>query len=248
MQYKVWNIFFLSMIGTNWITVRKSTRTAEEVIGSLKLPVDPIKSILGTEKLEKNLKVEFEPHSVKGHENWYKPVPELLARIDSIEDYDGEEPPPPPPEPKVWRQYEDPHYYCSSCNGQFEVETDVVALDSDYIDYGGVHYSGDLKHGYLCNRCALEGGLTNIIYPEFYSKRESLAPYWEQSDENFLSKCSDDGPIDESCIYIWIKARVLTRTLYAMFIENHPSGSISDAKDFIIEALEFIERNPINRQ
>ena len=53
MQYKVWNIFFLSMIGTNWITVRKSTRTAEEVIGSLKLPVDPIKSILGTEKLEK---------------------------------------------------------------------------------------------------------------------------------------------------------------------------------------------------
>ena len=33
-----------------------------------------------------------------------------------------------------------------------------------------------------------------------------------------------------------------------MFIENHPSGSISDAKDFIIEALEFIERNPINRQ
>ena len=50
--------------------------------------------------------------------------------------------------------------------------------------------------------CALEGGLTNIIYPEFYSKRESLSPYWEQSDENFLSKCSDDGPIYESCMKV----------------------------------------------
>ena len=241
MHYKVWNIFFLSMIGTNWITIKKSSRTAEEVIGSLKLPVNLIKSILGTGKLEKNLKAEFELHSVNGHENWYKPVPELLTRIDSIEDYDGEGPPPPPPEPKVRIQYEDPYYYCSNCNGQFEVETDLVALDSDYMDYGDVHYMGVLDHGYLCRRCALEGGLTNIVYPKFYSKRESLSPYWEQSDENFLSICLNDDPIYESYRYIWIKARVLTRTLYAMFIANHPSGSISDAKDFIIEALDVIE-------
>jgi len=242
MSLKTWNIVFIQLSDLDYITVKKSSRAPEEVLKSLKLPCDVIKTILGTYHLEKSIKAEFEPHSVSNYEGWYHPVPEVLERINLIEDYDGEGPPPPPPEPKVWVEYEDPYYYCSSCNGQFEVESDMVAIDSDYRDYGDTHYGGVPNHGYLCRSCALEGGLTNIIFPKFYSKRELLSPYWEQSDENFLSKCTDDGPVYESYRYIWIKARVLTRTLYAMFITNHPNGSISDAKDFIIEALDVIGR------
>lgn len=192
MHYKVWNIIFLQMPGAGWITVKKTSRAPSVAMESLKLPVDLIKTISGTMALHKSLKTEFEPHSVSGHDDWYSPVPELLARIDSIEDYDGGEPPPPPPEPEAPRHYEDPYYYCSGCNDQFDEyeKDDLITVGEDYTDYGEVHLYGSLEHGHLCRRCALGGGLTNIIYPIFYENRMSLSPYWEQSDESFLSKCS----------------------------------------------------------
>ena len=242
MSLKTWNIIFIQLPDLGYITVKKSSRTPEEVMKYLKLPCDVIKTILGTFHLEKSIKAEFELHSVSNYEGWYHPVPEVLERIDSIEDYDGEGPPPPPPEPKVRRRYEryEMNYrYCSGCNGQFEEHewNNLIDVGEDYIDYGDVHYMGSLGHGYLCSRCALEGGLTNIIYPTFYFNRESH-PYWDERDEEFLSICTDVAPLNENIKYVWVKASVFTRVSYASFIVGHPTGNISDAKDFILKILE----------
>lgn len=242
MSLKTWNIIFIQLPDLGYITVKKSSRTPEEVMKYLKLPCDVIKTILGTFHLEKSIKAEFELHSVSNYEGWYHPVPEVLERIDSIEDYDGEGPPPPPPEPKVRRRYErdEMNYrYCSSCNSQFEEHewNNLIDVGEDYIDYGDVHYMGSIGHGYLCSRCALEGGLTNIIYPTFYFNRESH-PYWDERDEEFLSICTDVAPLNENIKYVWVKASVFTRVSYASFIVGHPTGNISDAKDFILKILE----------
>ena len=91
MSLKTWNIVFIQLSDLGYITVKKSSRTPEEVLKSLKLPCDVIKTILGTFHLEKSIKAEFEPHRVSNYEGWYHPVPEVLERIDSIEDYDGED-------------------------------------------------------------------------------------------------------------------------------------------------------------
>ena len=244
MSLKTWNIIFIQLADLDYITVKKSSRIPEEVMKSLKLPGKVTKTILGTFHLEKSIKAEFEPHSVSNYEGWYHPVPEVLERIDSIEDYDGEDPPPPPREPKVSRyyeDYEDPHYYCSGCNGQFEEHEKDILIDvgKDYIDYGDVHYSAIPSHGYLCSRCALAGGLTNIIYPTFFANRETLHPFWDEKDEEFLLRCSNDDPLYEGVKYVWVKASVATRQLYALFIGQHPTANISDAKDFILMAFEL---------
>ena len=241
MSYKTWNIIFIQLADLDYIIVKKSSRTPEEVMKSLKLPGEVIKTILGTFHLVKSIKAEFEPHSVSNYEGWYHPVPEVLERIGSIEDYDGGDPPPPPPEPKAPRYYEDPHYYCRGCNGQFEeYEKDIlINVGEDYIDYGDVHYDGIANHGYLCGQCALAGGLTNIIYPTFFANRETLHPFWDERDEEFLSRCSDDVPLYEGIKYVWVKASVATRQLYALFIGRHPTANISDAKNFILEAFEL---------
>ena len=242
MSLKTWNIIFIQLPDSGYITVKKSSRTPEEVMKSLKLPCDVIKTILGTFHLEKSIKAEFEPYSVSNYEGWYHPVPELLERIDSIEDYDGEGPPPPPPEPKVRRRYEryEINYrYCCGCNGQFEEHewNNLIDVGEAYRDYGNVHWWGAVPdHGYLCRECALEGGLTNIIYLTFFHNRETH-PFWDKRDEEFLSRCSADGPPYESRKYVWVKASVATRHLYALFISQHPTANINDAKDFVLTAF-----------
>ena len=240
MSHKTWNIIFIQLADLDYITVKKSSRTPEEVMKSLKLPGEVIKTILGTFHLEKSIKAEFELHSVSNYDGWYHPVPEVLDRINSIEDYDGENPPPPPPEPKASRYYEDPYYYCTGCNGQFEeYEKDIlIGVDESYTDYGDVHY-GFAGHDYLCSQCALGGGLTNIIYPTFFANREALRLFWDERDEEFLSKCSDDSPLYEGTKYVWVKASVATRQLYGQFIGRHPTANISDAKNFILKVLEL---------
>ncbi len=243
MSLKTWNIIFIQLADLDYITVKKSSRTPEEVIKSLKLPCKVIKTILGTFHLEKSIKAEFESHSVSSYREWYHPVPEVLKRIDSIEDYDGEDPPPPPREPKVSRyyeNYEDPHYYCTGCNGQFEEyeKNKLIDVGEDYTDYGDVHYMGIASHRYLCSQCALEGGLTNIIYSTFFANRETLDPFWNERDEEFLSICSNDDPLYEGIKYVWVKASVATRQLYALFIGQHPTANIREAKNFILEVFK----------
>ena len=51
--------------------------------------------------LTRGLHTEIEMLQVEGlQKGWYTSSPELLARIESIEDFDGEEPPKPKPEPE----------------------------------------------------------------------------------------------------------------------------------------------------
>ena len=256
MSLKTWNIIFIQFPDLGYITVKKSSRTPEEVMKSLKLPCDVIKTILGTFHLEKSIKAEFEPHSVSNYEGWYHPVPEVLERIDSIEDYDGEEPPKPKPKPKPQKYEREDISSCCGCGTWLsdeynEERIEFLTLDESetYIDYGEIHDDGDIMNAdawsksddYLCRKCALKGGLTNLIYPLFSTIRENLSPFWMQTDEKFLSACVDTPEIHETTRYIWVKARVFTRVCFATFIEQNPSGDLNAAIRFILAEIRRID-------
>ena len=256
MSLKTWNIIFIQLSDLGYITVKKSSRTPEEVMKSLKLPCDDIKTILGTFHLEKSIKAEFEPHSVSNYEGWYHPVPEVLERIDSIEDYDGEEPPKPKPQPKPQKYEREDIAACCGCGTWLSDEynekpIDILTLGESetYIDYGEIHGEDEIMNAhawsksddYLCRECALKGGLTNLIYPLFSIVRENLSPFWTQTDEKFLSMCVDTTEIHETTRYIWVKARVFTRKCLAAFIEQNPSGDLNAAIRFIYAQIGRIE-------
>ena len=256
MSLKTWNIIFIQFPDLSYITVKRSSRTPEEVMKSLKLPCDVIKTILGTFHLEKSIKAEFEPHSVSNYEGWYHPVPEVLERIDSIEDYDGEEPPKPKPQPKPQKYEREDIAACCGCGTWLSDEynekpIDILTLGESetYIDYGEIHGEDEIMNAhawsksddYLCRECALKGGLTNLIYPLFSIVRENLSPFWTQTDEKFLSMCVDTTEIHETTRYIWVKARVFTRKCLAAFIEQNPSGDLNAAIRFIYAQIGRIE-------
>ena len=256
MSLKTWKIIFIQLSDLGYITVKKSSRTPEEVLKSLKLPCDVIKTILGTFHLEKSIKAEFEPHRVSNYEGWYHPVKEVLERIDSIEDYDGEEPPKPKPQPKPHKYERQDIAACCGCGtwlsdeyNEKPIEILTLGESETYIDYGEIHDGMETMNAdawsksddYLCRTCALKGGLTNLIYPLFSIMRENLSPFWTQTDEKFLSICVDTPEIHETTRYIWVKARVLTRKCLAAFIEQNPSGDLKAAIRFIYAQIGRIE-------
>ena len=256
MSLKTWKIIFIQLSDLDYITVKKSSRTPEEVLKSLKLPCDAIKTILGTFHLEKSIKAEFEPHRVSNYEGWYHPVPEVLERINSIEDYDGEKPPKPKPEPKPRRYEQVDRDACCGCGtwlsdeyNEKRIEVLTLGESETYIDYGEIHDEMEVMNAdawsksddYLCRECALKGGLTNLIFPLFTNIRENLSPFWTQTDEKFLAMCVDTAEILETTRYIWVKARVFTRKCLAAFIEQNPSGNLNAAIRFIFAEIRRID-------
>ena len=190
---------------------------------------------------------------IEGLQNgWYTSSPELLARIEAIEDFDGGKPPKPKPEPEYKEYKREDMSACCGCGTWLSDEyneepIDVLTLGESetYRDYGEIHGEEEMINAdawsksddYMCRECALKGGLTNLIYPLFSTIRENLSPFWTQTDEKFLSMCVDTTEIHETTRYIWVKARVFTRKCLAAFIEQNPSGDLNAAIRFILAEI-----------
>lgn len=170
--------------------------------------------------LTRDLHTEFETLQVERvQKGWYTSSPELLARIEAIEDFDGDEPPKPEPKPKPrYIEYEEEDLpACCGCgiwlsDEYNEKPINFLTLDESntYRDYGEIHDEMDMMNAagwsksddYLCRKCALKGGLTNLIYPLFSTIRENLFPFWTEVDEKFLLMCVDTPDIHETTRYI----------------------------------------------
>ena len=258
-MYKIWTIYFAQATESKRIKIGRTTRDPETVLASLNSSEELVllKTVKGTLALSRDLHTEFEMMQVEGlQKGWYTSSPELLARIESIEDFDGGEPPKPKPEPE-YKEYKREYVpACCGCgtwlSGEYnEKLIDVLTLGESetYADYGDIHDGMEIMNAdawsksddYLCRECVLKGGLTNLIYPLFSTIRENLSPFWTQTDEKFLSMCVDTTEIHETTRYIWVKARVFTRKCLAAFIEQNPSGDLNAAIRFILAEIRRID-------
>ena len=258
-MYKVWTIYFAQAIESKRIKIGRTTQNPEKALANLNSSEELtlLKTVKGTFALTRDLHTEFEMLQVEGlQKGWYTSSPELLARIESIEDFDGGEPPKPKPEPKRKEYIEEDKSACCGCGTWLSYEYNEKRIDFltlggslTYRDYGGIHDEMEIMNAdawsksddYLCRECALKGGLTNLIYPLFSTTRENLSPFWTQTDENFLSMCVDTTEIHETTRYIWVKARVFTRKCLAAFIEQNPSGDLNAAVRFLLTAIKRID-------
>ena len=252
---KIWTIYFAQAAESKRIKIGRTTRNPETALASLSLSEELVllKTVKGSLALTRDLHAEFEMLQVKGlQKGWYTSSPELLARIESIEDFDGGEPPKPKPKPEYKEYIQEDKSACCGCGTWLSYEYNEKLIDFltlgeslTYIDYGEIHGEMEIMNAdawsksddYLCRGCALKGGLTNLIYPLFSTMRENLSPFWTQTDENFLSMCVDTTEIRETTRYIWVKARVFTRVYFAAFIEQNPSGDLKAAMRFILEEI-----------
>ena len=258
-MYKIWTIYFAQAIESKRIKIGKTTRNPETALASLNSSeaLVLLKTVKGTLALTRDLHAEFEMLQVEGlQKGWYTASPELFARVETIEDFDGGEPPKPKPEPEYKEYKQEDIAACCGCGTWLsdeynEERIEFLTLDESetYIDYGEIHDDGNIMNAdawsksddYLCRKCALKGGLTNLIYPLFSTIRENLSPFWMQTDEKFLSACVDTPEIHETTRYIWVKARVFTRVCFAAFIEQNPSGDLNAAIRFILAEIRRID-------
>ena len=260
-MYKIWTIYFAQASESKRIKIGRTTRNPETALASLNLSEELIllKTVKGTLPLTRDLHAEFETLQVEElQKGWYTSSPELLARIEAIEDFDSEEPPKPEPKSESkYKEYEEEDMSaCCGCGRWLSDEyneklIDFLTLDESdtYMDYGEIHDEDEKVNAdawsksddYLCRECALKGGLTNLIYPLFSTIRENLSPFWMQTDEKFLSVCVDTPEIHETTRYIWVKASVFTRVCFAAFIEQNPSGNLNAAIRFILAEIRRID-------
>ena len=258
-MYRIWTIYFAQATESKRIKIGRTTQEPEKALASLNVSeaLVLLKTVKGTFALARDLHTEFETLQVEGlQKGWYISSPELLARIESIEDFDGGEPPKPAPEPEYKEYKQEDRSACCGCGTWLSDEynkqrIDVLTLGESetYRDYGDIHGEDEMMNAdawsksddYLCRKCALKGGLTNLIYPLFSSIRENLSPFWTQTDENFLSMCVDTPEINETTRYIWVKARVFTRKCLAAFIEQNPSGDLNAAIRFLLAEIRRID-------
>ena len=258
-MYKVWTIYFAQASESKRIKIGKTTRNPETVLVSLNSSEELVllKTVKGTLAMTRDLHTEFEMLQVEGlQKGWYTSSSELLARIESIEDFDGGEPPKPKPEPKHEEYEQEDMSACCGCGTWLNDEYNEKLIDfltlsemDTYRDYGEIHGEDEVMNAgawsksddYLCRECALKGGLTNLIYPLFSTIRENLSPFWTQTDEKFLSMCVDTTEIRETSRYIWVKARVFTRKCLAAFIEQNPSGDLNATMRFILAEIRRID-------
>ena len=210
-MYKIWTIYFAQASESKRIKIGRTTRNPETVLPSQNSSEELVllKTIKGTLPMTRDLHAEFETLQVEGlQKGWYTSSPELLARIEAIEDFDGSEPPKPEPkpEPKYKEYKQEDMSACCGCGTWLsdeynEERIEFLTLDGSdtYTDYGEIHDEMDKVNAdgwsksddYLCRECALKGGLTNLIYPLFSTIRKNLSPFWTQIDERFLSMCVD---------------------------------------------------------
>ena len=258
-MYKIWTIYFAQATESKRIKIGKTTRNPEKVLARLNSSeaLVLLKTVKGTLALTRDLHAEFERLQIEGLQNgWYTSSPELLARIEDFEDFDGGEPPKPKPEPEYKEYKREDMSACCGCGTWLSDEYNEEPIDvltigesETYRDSGEIHGEEEMMNAdawsksddYMCRECALKGGLTNLIYPLFSTIRESLSPFWTQTDEKFLSMCVDTTEIHETTRYIWVKARVFTRTCLAAFIEQNPSGDLNAAIRFILAEIRRID-------
>ena len=103
-MYKIWTIYFAQASESKRIKIGKTTRNPETALASLNSSEELVllKTVKGTLALSRDLHAEFEMLQVEGlQKGWYTSSPELLARIEAIEDFDGGEPPKPKPKPET---------------------------------------------------------------------------------------------------------------------------------------------------
>ena len=258
-MYKIWTIYFAQTTESKRIRIGRTTRDVEKALASLKSP-EPLvvlKTVKGTLALIRDLHEEFESLALEQQTQWYTSSPELLSRIEAIEDFDGSEPPKPKPEPKYEKYESEDITACCGCGRWLDDEfygeiTDFLTLDEDesYIDWGEIHdqdermdayASSKCDNHYLCSKCVLKGGLTNLIYRTFYVSRTNLSPFWTQTDEEVLSECVNMDMVHEKDQYVWVKARIFTRKILAQFFESNPSGDMNAAKLFIIAFIRTLD-------
>ena len=258
-MYKIWTIYFAQASESKRIKIGKTTRNPETALASLNSSEELVllKTVKGTLALSRDLHTEFEILQVEGlQKGWYTSSPELLARIEAIEDFDGGEPPKPKPKPE-YKEYErEDMSACCGCGHWLSDEYNEKPIDfltlgesETYADYGEIHDGMETMNAdawsksddYLCRECVLKGGLTNLIYPLFSTTRENLSPFWTQTDEKFLSACVDTPEIHETTRYIWVKARVFTRVCFTAFIEQNLSVDLNAAIRFILAEIRRID-------
>ncbi|MYB93775.1 GIY-YIG nuclease family protein [Candidatus Poribacteria bacterium] len=265
-MYKIWTIYFAQGIESKRIKIGKTTRNPETVLASLNSSEEfvVLKTVKGTLALTRDLHAEFEMLQVEGlQKGWYTSSPELLDRIESMEDFDGGEPPKPEPKPEYKEYKPEVRSACCGCGTWLSDEYNKKPIDfltlgesETYIDYGDIHGEMEIMNAdawsksddYLCRECALKGGLTNLIYPLFSTIRENLAPFWTQANEKFLSMCVDTTEIHETTRYIWVKARVFTRKCLAAFIEQNPSGNLNATIRFIFAEIRRIDSGNLSER
>ena len=256
---KIWTIYFAQASESKRIKIGRTTKNLEKALANLNLSEEltVLKTVKGTLPMTRDLHAEFETLQVEGlQKGWYISSPKLLARIEAIEDFDGDEPPKPEPKPEPKYYEEEDLPACCGCGRWMSDEYNEKPIEfltlneSDtYIDYGEIHdedekvnaASWSKSDDYLCRECALKGGLTNLIYPLFSTIRENLSPFWTEIDEKFLLMCADTPEIHETTRYIWLKARVFTRKCFAAFIEQNPSGDLNAAIRFILAEIRRID-------
>lgn len=236
-----WNIYFVKGTESGKIMIGKTKRDPEIVVNTLAVAEKCvlIKSILGTLKLREKLHEEFTSLAIVGAKNWYKTHSDLMARIDSIEDFDGGELPPPTPVYQP-RKYVNPYFYCCICGSEAIDESMLLQLDDDYKDWGNVHDSayGSIGSKHLCRQCAYQGSLTNSVFKQFRENRMHLRPYWTENDEVFLSKCSHEPYIYEAIRFVWIKCRVFVRNVLGSIIIENPNIDLNTIKSSILERID----------
>ena len=256
---KVWTIYFAQATESKRIKIGRTIQNPEKALARLNASEELtlLKTVKGAFALTRDLHTEFEMLQVEGlQKGWYTSSPELLARIESIEDFDGGEPPKPKPEPERKEYIQEDKSACCGCGtwlsdeyNEKRIEFLTLGESLTYRDYGEIHGEDEIMNAgawsksddYLCRECTLKGGLTNLIYPMFSTIRKNLSPFWTEIDENFLLMCTDTPEIHETTRYIWLKARVFTRKCLAAFIEQNSSGNLNAAIRFILTEIRRID-------
>ena len=192
-MYTIWTIYFAQTSNSKRIKIGRTRNNLEKTLANLNLSEEltVLKTVKGTVTMTRDLHAEFETLQVEGlQKGWYTSSPELLARIEAIEDFDGDEPPKPEPKPEPKSIESETEYLpaCCGCgiwlSGEYnEKPIDFLTLreSETYIDYGEIHGEMDTMNAagwsksddYLCRECALKGGLTNLIFPIFSAIREN---------------------------------------------------------------------------
>ena len=247
---KIQTIFFAQGTETKRIKIGLTGQTSEVGIKAFRAQLSEeviiLKTIVGTLALAKSLRGEFKALQVNNLK-WFNPHPELLARIDSIEDHDGK--PPKPESEQEPKHYYKPEISCCYCNTSDDIQMmdqvrgGFLTTNNNHRDWGGVAIYGWTGSNKLCWKCALNGGFTNDIFEVFRDNRQSLHPFWHKKDEEFLAQC-DLEISDAAILYIWEKAKIFTTETLGKFFAKSPLGDLNEAKRFLLECLdEIVESN-----
>ena len=250
-------IYFAQTVKSKHIKIGKTSRDPETRLKEIQLPEEIIllKAIKGDASLEAQLHEEFTSHAL-GRE-WFEPHPDLLRRIELIEDWDGN-PPPTPASTSVRsksrsQQDDNSFVYCAYCNAQVDTRVeDYLDMTESYPDMVSPHWAGKMMigtlgmitgHDHACAKCTKDVGFTDYAFDFFKAHADWRDAYADSLTGNYLD------------IYIWLKANVLVEEILKPVWDNWDRISYSrmygrgnpysfeclnDVKEFLINKLTEI--------